>query len=395
MVPQYFSSSDREWAKRQARELDAYEFRQATIKRYVPDMKYGREDVIKLADRFEMEISGLKPYMGKKDALRTFRDFLTSYVCYHEIDRKIKKSHKEPPLGQVIVQKMCPMIGAPKEILAWVEEFHDLQQSARIIERFLTHGMMNDLPKKEHSSGHAHPGVPAIKLYRKSDHTTYQITDNQRALSAVFFKWDRMMRVHGRITCNIVEDLFMHLNELENTGKIPIIEDPHALEPFKRYNRFEIEEFIKEIYVTAIITASGRYIPMEPDQLQRWLGNAKLLKGFGYPPERLTELLHKLVVLWFNMNEDEHKELWRQAGDLEIGDVNTLSAHPLLRGLQGKIKPVVVEKKEEEAVEPEENKKKGRRGKRERGAPWRGRGNRAKTPEYGAEEWVLEQPELD
>jgi hypothetical protein len=190
-----------------------------------------------------------------------------------------------------------------------------------------------------------------------------------------------MMRVHGHITCNVVDDLFMHLNDLENTGNLPIIEDPHALEPFKRYNRFEIEEFIKEIYVTAIVTASGRYIPMEPDRLQRWLGNAKLLKGFGCPPERLTELLHKLVVLWFNIKEEEHEELWRQAGDLEIGDVNTLFANPLLRGLQGKMKPVVVEKKEEEIVEPEEDKKKGRRGKRGRGTPWRGRGNRAKTPE--------------
>jgi hypothetical protein len=83
-VPQYFSSSDREWAKRQARELDPYEFRQATIKRYLPDMKYGRQDVINVADRFDMEISGLKPYMGKKDALRTFRDFLTPYEKENE-----------------------------------------------------------------------------------------------------------------------------------------------------------------------------------------------------------------------------------------------------------------------------------------------------------------------
>jgi hypothetical protein len=95
------------------------------------------------------------------------------------------------------------------------------------------------------------------------------------------------------------------------------------------------------------------------------------------------------------MNEEEHEELWRQAGDLEINDVSTLFAHPLLRGLQGKMKPVVVEKKEEEIVEPEQDKKKGRRGKRGRGTPWRGWENRAKTPEYSAEEWVVEQPELD
>jgi hypothetical protein len=158
----------------------------------------------------------------------------------------------------------------------------------------------------------------------------------------------------------------------------------------------EIEEFIKEIYVTAIITASGRYIPMQPDRLQRWLGNARLLKGFGYPPERLTELLHKLVVLWFNMNEEEHEELWRQADDLELNDVSTLFAHSLLRGLQGKMKPIVVEeKKEEETRDQEQDKKKGKRGKRGKGLPWRGRENRAKTPEYSAEEWVVEQPELD
>jgi hypothetical protein len=317
-------------------------------------------------------------------------------VYYHEIDRSIEKSLKEPPLGRVIIQKMCAMIGAQKEVLAWVEDIEDLQQSARIIECYLAHGMMNDIPRKQDSSGHAHPGVPAVKLYGKSDYSIYHITNNQKALSAVFFKWDRMMQVHNRITCNIVDDLFMYLNDLENNGRLPAIKDPYALKPFEKYNKFEIEEFIKEIYVTAIITTSGRYIPMEPDRLQRWLGNAKLLKKFGYPPERLTELLHKLVVPWFNMKEEEHEELWRQAGDLELNDVSTLIAHPLLRGLQGKMTPVIIEeKKEEKTDDQEENKGKRKRGKRGRGMPWRGRGNQMKTPEYGAEEWVVEQPELD
>jgi hypothetical protein len=94
---------------------------------------------------------------------------------------------------------------------------------------------------------------------------------------------------------------------------------------FHSYTLPELEELIYEIYVTAIVTASGRFIPMGIERLKRWLGNTRILARLGYPPEKLTELLATLIPAYI-----KREQAWRlENPQKEERDY----AHPLIQRL--------------------------------------------------------------
>jgi hypothetical protein len=96
-------------------------------------------------------------------------------------------------------------------------------------------------------------------------------------------------------------------------------------EIFNSYTLTELEEIIYEVYVTAIVTASGRFIPMRIERLKRWLSNTRILTRLGYPPERLTELLAVLIPFYIKKIQE-----WRRDNP-QIEELDY--AHPLIQRL--------------------------------------------------------------
>jgi hypothetical protein len=385
----WFPSSEKEWVRRTAKESDAVEFKEKLLKKYFPDMKYERQDVINLADRFEVEIKPLRPYMGVKDLMKVYRDFITPYLYYHNLKlSKGEVKRQSPRLAWILNQRMCIMFNIPKEAWTWIEDMEDLQHSARILQRFLDCGLKEGMKDKFPAKSDARPSPwtknPALKLGGISDHPVPKMGPTQKSLSFVFFRWDRMAKIHDRLVCDVIGDIYIHINDLEHSGWIPYAHE-ERMEPFEKYDLMELEEIIKEVYATAIALASGRYIPMSPYKLMRWFGNAKILQEFGYPPERLTELLHKLISRWHDLDEKKEKArgFLMKAHDLRVSGANTKHAHPLLKELKGRMVKIPLSEEEEK----EKEKAKKRRGVR--------RGPELREPEYSPEEWEVDQTERE
>jgi hypothetical protein len=104
------------------------------------------------------------------------------------------------------------------------------------------------------------------------------LTKQQRSLAYVFFDWKRMACVHPCIQRNLINELHEQIQYMKRFPTVPYHQLPNV---FDSYTLQELEELIYEIYVTAIVTASGRFMPMGIERLKRWLSNMRILTRLG------------------------------------------------------------------------------------------------------------------
>jgi hypothetical protein len=336
-IHQWFAARHQEWIKREAREKEPRAFRETLIEKYMPGIQTKDEDLIKLMDRFRVEVESIHPYLEKPEMLRVFRDLITPYI-YVKLDVREEQPYMgedRPNFMKIVNQQMCQLVGGTRESFTWIAPLNDVQISARILERFLNTRQPEEIQTSiERNFIYSMPLIKVKGVDNKEPKPPS--TAQERSLALAFFNWEKMACVQNRIERNVIDELhekikFMKRFQAKSFRQLPEI--------FNNYTLPELEELIYEIYVTAIVTASGRFIPMAVERLKRWLSNTHILARFGYPPEKLTELLVVLIPFYIkkerkwryeNADRDEHEY-----------------AHPLIQRLAG------LELTEEEKRQPE------------------------------------------
>jgi hypothetical protein len=221
---------------------------------------------------------------------------------------------------KIVNQQMCQLVGGTRESFTWIAHISDPQISARILEKFMATKQPEDVRIIQ-----GRPdlySIPLIKVMGIDNKEQTHLTKQQRSLAYVFFDWKRMACGHPRIQRNLINELHEQIQYMKRFRTVPYRQLPDV---FNSYTLQELEELIYEIYVTAIVTASGRFMPMGIERLKRWLSNMHILTRLGYPPKRLTELLARLVSSYV-----KREQAWRRENpQKEERDY----AHPLIQRL--------------------------------------------------------------